>query len=477
MLGLRTVPEQQVPMSTLPELPTPAADRSAKVIKTSVCRNCGSFCPVLVTIEAEQVLKVEGDPDAPIYEGFICPKGRDIPKQHHVPNRLLHPLKRLPDGSRIPITSAQSVSEIAQKLQRILDESGPESVAMYLGGGVAEQNTAPGIMRAFMSAIGSPMFFTAGTIDQPGLVLANALHGRWEGGRIHPRNCEALLVVGGNPVISKQHLPQNPGQQLKAMAKAGTRLIVIDPRGTETAVRAAVHLQIIPGEDPTVLAGLIHLIFELNGVEAAFVERNVEGVETLRKAVAQFSPEYVSARAGVPVDQLIAAADILVSARTGDTALGVGPSMATRGTLSSYLALCVQSLRGFWTRAGDEVSRPRVLLPPEIRRAQPSPPRQAWGFGRYHFGRGLQQTAVGMPTAALPALMLSKGRERIRALFLAGPAYDGPGPRSARPAGHARCRTDQHLRVGALCDGDAAATRNTRNITARRTDRIHSSWL
>lgn len=395
-----------------------------------MCRNCGSFCPTLVTIEGERVLKVEGDPDAPIYEGFICPKGRDIPRQHHLPGRLLHPLKRLQDGSRSPITSAQAVAEIAARLKVILDESGPESVAMYLGGGVAEQNTAPGAMRAFLAALGSPMFFTAGTIDQPGLVLANALHGMWEGGRIHPRRCETMLIVGGNPVISKQHLPQNPGQELKAMVKSGTRLIVIDPRRSETAIRAAVHLQIIPGEDPTVLAGLIRLIFELKGVDAAFVAANAEGAEALREAVADFTPEYVAGRAGIAADQLVAAARILVEARTGDTALGVGPSMATRGTLSSYLALCIQSLRGFWAREGDQVARPRMLLPPEMRKAQPSRPRRAWGFGRYQFARGLQQTAVGMPTAALPDLILSKGKRRIRALFLhAGAMYSWPDQR------------------------------------------------
>jgi len=398
-------------------------------VKTSVCRNCGSFCPTLVTIDDEQVLKVEGDPKAPIYKGFICPKGRDIPRQHHIANRLLCPQKRLSDGTRVPISSTQAIDEIAERLQRILHESGPDSVAMYLGGGVAEQNTAPGVMRAFLAAIGSPMFFTAGTIDQPGLIVANALHGQWEGGRIHPKRCETLLMIGGNPVISKQHLPQNPAQQLKAITRAGTRLIVIDPRRSETALRAAVHLQIIPGEDPTLLAGLIHLIFALDGVDANFVARNTQGVEALRAAVADFTPDYVAARAGVVAEDLIAAARVLISARTGDTALGVGPSMATRGTLSSYLALCIQSLRGFWAGEGEEASRPRVLMPAEIRKAQPSGPRRAWGYGRYHFARGLQQTVVGMPTAALPELMLSKGKERVRALFLhAGAMYSWPDP-------------------------------------------------
>jgi anaerobic selenocysteine-containing dehydrogenase len=188
-----------------------------------------------------------------------------------------------------------------------------------------------------------------------------------------------------------------------------------------------VHLQLIPGEDPTVLAGLVHLIIAMDGVDHAFVEANAEGLQALRDATRDFTPDYVAARAGVDAEDLLKAARILIEARTGDTALGVGPSFATRGTLSSYLALCIQTLRGFWTHEGDRVSRPRVLRPRGVWKAQPSAPRPAWGFGLRTSVRGLQQTTAGMPTAALPELMLSDGEDRIRSLFLhAGAVYTWP---------------------------------------------------
>jgi anaerobic selenocysteine-containing dehydrogenase len=393
-------------------------------VKPSVCRNCGAFCPILVTIEDGVAVKVEGDPDAPIYNGFICPKAKAVPAQHAGPERLLHSLKRLPDGSRVRISNDQVVAEISERLARIIAEHGPQSVAVFLGGGVMEQPIAGNAMASFVQAIGSPMMFTSGTIDQPGLMMADALHGTWQGGRMHPARWETCLFVGANPVVSKQHLLQNPGQQLKALTRAGARLIVIDPRRSETARRAAVHLQTIPGEDPTVLAGLIHLIFALDGVDRGFVAQNAQGAEALREATADFTPSYVAARAGVSPADLTAAARILIEARGGDSALGVGPSMATRGTLTSYLALCIQTLRGFWAREGEPVSRPRVLMPRRIRKAQPSAPRPAWGLGLETGVRGLQLTAAGMPTAALPELMRSK---QIRALFLhAGAMHSWP---------------------------------------------------
>jgi anaerobic selenocysteine-containing dehydrogenase len=388
-----------------------------------VCRNCGSSCPILVTLDGNRVLKVEGDPDAPLYRGYTCPKGRAIPQQYHNPNRLLHSLKRLPDGSHVPISSAQLIEEIADRIGEIMDRHGPQAIAAFLGNGVAAQPAASGMMLSFLAAVGSPMMFSPGTIDQPGLLLAGALHGRWLGGRMHPEQWETLLVVGGNPVVSKQYLPQNPAWQLKSLQERGCQMIVIDPRRTETARRAAVHLQAIPGEDPTVLAGLIHLIFALDGVDEAFVAENTEGAQQLRTAVAGFTPDYVAARAGLDETDLIAAARILIAAKGGDTAPGVGTSMATRGTLTSYLALCIQTLRGHWARAGDPVSRPKVLTPRRAWPAQPSAPFPAWGFGVQTSVRGLQQTVAGMPTAALPDLILDDRPDRVRALFMHGGAY------------------------------------------------------
>lgn len=391
--------------------------------KPFVCRNCGATCPIMVTLDGQRVLKVEGDFDAPIYRGYTCPKGRAIPQEHHRPNRLLHSLKRLPDGRRVPISSEELVEEIAAKLGRIIDAHGPQAVAAFLGNGVSAQTAASGMMLSFLTAIGSPMMFTPGTIDQPGLALAKALHGNWLGGRMHPDQWETALVVGGNPVVSKQYLPQNPAWQLKELERRGMRLVVIDPRRTETARRAAVHLQAIPGEDPTVLAGLIHLIFAMDGVDEAFVAENAEGLDKLRDAVAGFRPDYVAARAGLAVEDLVAAARVLIEAKGGDTLPGVGASMSTRGNLMSYLALCIQTLRGFWAREGDVVSRPKVLTPRRAWPAQPAAPTRAWSESATFGPRGLYATAAGMPAAALPELMLSEGKDRVRALFMHGGAY------------------------------------------------------
>ncbi len=391
-------------------------------VHTSTCRACSAYCPIEVNIEDGRVAKVDGNHAAPLYGGFICPKGRALPAMHNDPNRLTHSLKRQPDGSFKPISSAQAIDEISEKISEIIALHGPRAVAGFIGGPSVEQPAGAPLMLAFLRAIGSPMSFSAATFDQPGLMIGNALHGTWAGGRMRPESWEVFVLIGGNPIISKQYFGQNPGDQLKSVIKNGTRLIVIDPRRTETARKAEVHLQCIPGEDPTIMAGLIHLIIANNRVDREFVELNTQGLDQLARAVSRFTPDYVAERAGISEEDLQRAARIIGQARAGDFGSGTGPSMATRGSLTAYLMLCLQSLRGFWAAEGQEAVQPRVLLPRARFKAQPRSPYPAWGFGEKLRVRGLQQSVAGLPAGALAEEILTPGEGQIRALFLHGGA-------------------------------------------------------
>ena len=160
---------------------------------------------------------------------------------------------------------------------------------------------------------------------------------------------------------------QNPGDQLKSVIKNGTRLVVIDPRRTETARKAEVHLQCIPGEDPTIMAGLIHLIIANDWVNREFVAPNTQGFDQLASAVSRFTPDYVAERAGIEAEDLQKAARIIGQAKAGDFGSGTGPSMATRGTLTAYLMVCLQTLRGFWAAEGRRsCAAPRAVAAHQI---------------------------------------------------------------------------------------------------------------
>lgn len=407
-------------------------------VHPSICRLCPAHCPILVEVENGRAVKVTGDRSNDFYQGYLCPKGSALPEQHAHAGRLLHSLKRDADGVLRPIASEQAMDEIAQKVSAIVGRHGPRSVALYIGTGAIGQPPAPRLAGAWLNALGSLMMFSANSIDQPGKQIALALHGRWQADENGFEDADTWLLIGTNPVISKSSgVPsQNPGGKIKAAVARGMQLIVIDPRRTETAKQAALHLQPRPGEDPTLVAGLLNVIIEERLFDAAFVEENAEGFAALAAAVRLFTPDYVATRADVRAEDVIRAARIFGGAKRGCALGGTGSSFATRGTLTEYLCLCLNTICGRWARAGEKVLRPNVLLPRRTVHAQPWPPYPAWGFGEELRVRGLTDCAGGMPTAALSDEILLEGEGQVRVLFCLGgnPMMAWPEQRRTRAA-------------------------------------------
>ncbi len=388
----------------------------------SICRFCHASCAILVDVEDGRAVKVRGDRENPIYHGYACPKGHALPEQHAHPDRLLHSQKRNAAGGHDAIPHQQAIAEVAARVQAILDEHGPRSVAIYTGTFSFPYPAAVPVAMAWMNAIGSPMRFTSATIDQPGKMIAPALHGRWAAGAQPWQGADTWMLVGANPSVSKSiGVPvHNPAWHLDRAVKDGLQLVVIDPRRSDAARKAAVHLQPRPGEDPTVLAGILRVIIDEGLHDKDFIEENAAGFENLRAAVAPFTPEAVSRRADVPAEEIVRAARVFAGGSRGCANAGTGPNMARRGNLTEYLLLCLNTLCGRWLRAGELLPNPGALLPPVEVRAEPSAPTPGWGFGERLRIRGLTDTAAGLPTAALADEILLEGPGQVKALFCIG---------------------------------------------------------
>lgn len=401
-------------------------ERVMSEVRPTICRLCLAHCGVLATIEDDngrrKVTKVTGDPDNPAFRGYTCPKGRALPDLLNHEDRLLQSRKRRDDGSHSPIESGRAISEIAAKIKALVDQYGPRSVAMYVGTPCAGTPVAAGMGNAFLRSLGSRMFFTSNTIDQPGKQVSMALHGKWLGGEPNFEEADAWLLVGNNPIISKSAgLPgQNPALKLKEAQARGLELIVIDPRVSDSARKAAIHLQGRPGEDHAILAGMINVIIEEALYDKAFVEENVTGFTNLSQAVSHFTPDYVAKRAGISKDDLIQAARTFANANIRHANSGTGASFAMYCNLKEYLVLCLNTICGAYVRAGQPVTRPNAMLPAYTPRAQAFPPFTGWGFGEKLRVRGLTDTAAGMPTAALADEILMSGEGQVKALICIG---------------------------------------------------------
>jgi len=388
----------------------------------SLCRFCHAHCAVRVRVEDGRVAHVIGEKDDPVYAGFSCAKGREVPRQMAHAERLLHSQRRRADGTHEPIASAQAVREIADAVRRIALRDGPRAVAMYTGTYSFPYPPTQPLGSALMDALGSPLRFTSSTIDQPGKAIALALHGGWAAGPQTFDTADTWILLGINPLVAMSGgVPNtNPAKQLHDAKKRGFRLIVIDPRRSEVAEHAAIHLQPRPGEDPTVLAGMLRVILSERLHDARFVDENVRGLEALRAAVEPFTPEYVERRADVPAAELIRAARLFASAKRGCANAGTGPNMAPHGNVTEYLLLALITVCGRWLRAGERVPNPGALLPQFPARAQANPPWPSHGYGEKLRVRGFSDAACGLPTAALAEEILLDGPGQVKALFVLG---------------------------------------------------------
>jgi anaerobic selenocysteine-containing dehydrogenase len=390
----------------------------------SFCRFCHAVCGIEVDVENNRALSVRGDKDHPISQGYLCVKGRALIEQHDHPDRLRAARKRQADGSWEDIASQRAMDEVADRLQRLIARDGPSAVAVYSGTHGLFSAAKPLII-AWIRGIGSHWYFTPNTIDQPSQQTALARHGGWDAGPQRFADADVMLFVGNNPGVSAFSREGGPPYangfvHLRDAKRRGMRLISIDPRRTELARIADVHLRVKPGEDPTLLAGMLRVIIEEGRIDREFVAAYVDGLAALRTALAGYTPDYVALRTGVPAELVEQAARMFAAARRGTAMTCTGVNMAPRPDVTQHLVAALNSLCGRFSRAGDPVRNPGVLRPPRTFHAEVQPPRPIWGTGPRSRFRGLGQFGVEMPINVFADEVLTPGDGQIKALICVG---------------------------------------------------------
>jgi anaerobic selenocysteine-containing dehydrogenase len=390
-------------------------------VRHTVCRACHAQCALLVQMQDGAPVKLYGDKDNPIYHGFSCIKGRELATYHREPTRLLHSLKRRADGGHAPIASQVMMDEIAAKVAALVAEHGPRSVALYVGTHGYNNFSAKFFAEAFFAAIGSKMVFTSVTIDQPGKAISAMLHGLWLAGTPAMETWDVLTLIGTNPLVSMNGgLGMNPAKRLHAAKKRGMKLVVIDPRRTDCAEQADLHIAPRPGQDVPVLAAIARLLIERGQFDRAFVAAEADGLDALTAALAPYTVEMAAERADVDPALILQAADIIGAARRGAFSAGTGVNMSGRGNLVEYFVKVLTTLKGFWRREGEALLNPGVCINPFPAIAASPGPMPATGGGEVLRVRGLKESTAGMPTAGLAEEILTPGEGQVKALFVLG---------------------------------------------------------
>ena len=406
---------------------------STHIAKT-YCGICAGMCGLDVTLdERGEVTDIRGDADNPLTAGYACIKGLQLPEAHRSPERLLHPLKRRSDGSFETIGTEQALEEIGARLKDMLGRDGPEAIAAFRG----TLGYSNYMLPAWLRSIGSHGFYSTMTIDQSAKWVSFERLGGWAAGREPFATADVMLLVGANPLVSLSTFNftnQHPVNSMRAAKARGMKLIVIDPRRTETARYADIFLQPLPGEDPTLLAGLLHIILEAGWQDHEFCAQHVNGLDALCQAVQPFNPTYVAQRAGVDSDSLQRAAECFARAapgvrKRGSAASGVGPNMARHSNLAEHLVECLNVVCGRYARAGDPVSNPGVIGARRPHLAQAISPRRSWEQGYRSEIGGYGMLFGEKMTGALCDEILTPGPGRVKALVVdsANPVNAIPG--------------------------------------------------
>lgn len=310
---------------------------NAKDVPT-VCVFCTHNCSLTVDVKDNVITAIRGDESNPNTGGYMCNKAQAIPNYVRHAQRLEHPLKRMPDGQYQRISWDQAIGEISAKLNGIRKKHAPRAIAMFGLGGQGNHMDAFGAL-PFMFSINSPIFFNALGQEKTQHALVWR-HMYRAGPDIYLPADEAksdyVLVMGTNPLVSNRGL--KPVDEYKKLASdRGRKLVVIDPRVSETAKKADRHIRVKPGGDAYLMMGFVATILQEGLQDKAYIASRVNGFEELAEGFKAVDPRKMAAYAGVSHDDLVLTAREFAAAPSACIAWDLGVEHTVNSTLNSYL--------------------------------------------------------------------------------------------------------------------------------------------
>jgi anaerobic selenocysteine-containing dehydrogenase len=380
----------------------------------ATCNLCEAICGIVVETDGDRVASIRGDADDPFSRGHICPKAAALKDLHEDPDRLRRPMRR--DGEKwTPMEWGEALDLVAQRLREVQAQHGRDSVGVYQGNPSVHSLGAMLFAPWFVRALRTKSRFSATSTDQlPQMLAAYAMFGHQ---LLIPipdiDHTDHLLIFGANPVVSNGSLMTAPdvAKRLAAIRARGGRVVVLDPRRTETAEAADAHHFVRPGRDALVLFAMIHTLFAEGLVRTGRLSPFVIGVADVRVAAEAFAPERVADATGLSAETI----------RT----LARDFAKAERAVCYGRVGLCTQDFGGLgsWLVNVLNVLTARLDAPGGSMFTKPALDVVGMNLlGRGHFAkwksrvRGLPEFGGELPVAALSEEIETPGDGQIRAM-------------------------------------------------------------
>ncbi|HKP86215.1 MAG TPA: molybdopterin-dependent oxidoreductase, partial [Blastocatellia bacterium] len=328
-----------------------STETSGKWLPTA-CILCSRNCGIEVEVRGGEMTRVRGDHAHPVSTGYLCQKAQRLNYYQNHRDRLNSPLRRRDDGTFEAISWETAIREVAEKLVYLRDTWGGGSLAYFGGGGQGNHLAGP-YGKSLRAAMRTRNYYSALAQEKTG--------GFWVDGRLYGKqNChptedveraEVVVFIGTNPWQS--HGIRNARQVLREIAKdPARRMIVIDPRRTETAEMADLHLQLRPGTDAFLMAAILAVIVGEGLEDSDFIADRTSGFRAVREALVEVPVEEYARRAGIEIEDVRKAARLIASAESCAVRTDLGIEQTLNSTLNAYLRSLLYLLTGNFGKPG-----------------------------------------------------------------------------------------------------------------------------
>jgi anaerobic selenocysteine-containing dehydrogenase len=394
------------------------AKSATSKIHHRACNLCEAICGLKIEVDNGKIVSIKGDPDDPLSRGHICPKAVALQDIQMDPDRLRQPMRRLRDqgdGSEWEAISWDAAFKIvAEGLVSTQQRRGNNALGVYLGNPSVHNYGILTHQGALFSLLRTENRFSATSVDQlPQQVVSRWLYGHKD---LLPvpdiDNTDYLLILGGNPIASNGSIWTVPDvrQRIKDLKQRGGKLVVLDPRRTETAKLASKYHAIRPGSDALFLAAVLNVIFELTNDAPKQVNATVEGLAEVRSRLQDFTPECVATATGIAAPDIRKIAQDFVTAGAAACYGRMGVSAQAFGTLNHWLIQLINLVSGNLDKVGGTMfSHPAAFDPTTTRPGEYAQTRSRVS--------GKPAFAGELPAAAMAEEILTPGEGQIKALF------------------------------------------------------------
>ena len=399
-------------MGLLADSPIPSGFTGTRL---GVCNLCEAICGLRVTFTDGEVTGIRGNPDDPLSRGHICPKGVSLADVHADPDRLRRPVRRVGTGEEVrweEMEWDEALDLVADRLAATSRAHGRDAIGVYLGNPNAHSLGSATHGTAFVRSLRTRNRFSASSVDQvPHQFLAWQMFGHQLMLPVPDIDrTDLFLVIGANPMASNGSLMTVPDfpNRVRALHERGGRMVVVDPRRTETAKVADEHLFVRPGSDAALLLALVHVLLREDLVRPpAYVDH----VDDLPGLVADFTPELAERVSGVPAADVERLARELAAADRAAVYGRLGVSTHGFGSICQWAVTLLNVLTGNLDREGG-VMFPEPAIDTVGRRIVSPGHHDVWRSRV----RDLPEFAGELPVSALREEIETPGEGRIRAM-------------------------------------------------------------